>query len=338
MMNVVGTIGSAIGMAGSAMNIANSASRLIGTFSGANAPPIPPVWLTLGNVIFYGFELPETIKWGGEQTLTIHKFAGGIRVIDAMGRDDADLSWSGRFRGKNAVNRARLLDQVRISGSLISLAWDQFVYEVIVKSFTADYSSAGLEIPYSLSLIIVADLSRPVDVAAAMQPDAQFDADLKSASSLASGLGLSSLISGLSAVSSAFELYRRAKAMLAGSGGSPMALLAGVQSALSGAQSVANGIMGALDKSFPGGELLGNFPSVSAVISSASDSVSSAVKTIGDAVPGLSQVQSYASSVQSYASSLINSADAMQVQSQLVQVSGLLGRMGGNLQQMKVRL
>ena len=55
--------------------------------------------VTLGGFAFQDFEVPERIPAGGEQMLAIHKLVGGRRVIDAMGRDDAALEWSGYFLG-----------------------------------------------------------------------------------------------------------------------------------------------------------------------------------------------------------------------------------------------
>ena len=74
------------------------------------------VLLTLGGIIFQDFEVPDNIGIGGEQALVVHKLPGGARVIDAMGADHRDITWSGRFRSGNAEARARLLDSYRIGG------------------------------------------------------------------------------------------------------------------------------------------------------------------------------------------------------------------------------
>ena len=119
------------------------------------------VILTLGGVIFQGFEVPDTIAIGGEQALVVHKLPGGARTIDAMGRDDRDIPWSGRFRGSSAESRARILDNYRIGGQPLLLQWSTYRYQVIVQSFKADYQQP-FEIPYSISCVVVADESTPI--------------------------------------------------------------------------------------------------------------------------------------------------------------------------------
>ena len=110
--------------------------------------------MRLGPVTFQRFELPESVNFGGKQALTTHKLPGGERVVDAMGRDDDDITWSGRFRGNAAASRARALDRVRIAGTPVTLTWDAFRYTVLVESFKADYQRA-YEIPYSVTCVVL---------------------------------------------------------------------------------------------------------------------------------------------------------------------------------------
>jgi hypothetical protein len=112
--------------------------------------------LTLGPVAFAGFEIPSSIALGGKQRLAIHKLPGGIRIIDAMGPDPADLGWSGIFTGPDAAERARILDTMRIAGLEVLLSWDAFLYTVVIESFEADYRSPWW-IPYRLSCAVVRD-------------------------------------------------------------------------------------------------------------------------------------------------------------------------------------
>ena len=58
--------------------------------------------LTLGSIVFDGFEVPSRVEFGGEQQLAVHKLIGGARVIDALGRDDAALRWRGVLSGAEA--------------------------------------------------------------------------------------------------------------------------------------------------------------------------------------------------------------------------------------------
>src|SRR5690242_17085448 len=81
--------------------------------------------LVLGPVAFSDFEVPERIRFGGAQRLTVHKLPGGARVIDALGPDDTELGWSGIFAGPDATERALLLDQLRVRGAVLPLkSWN----------------------------------------------------------------------------------------------------------------------------------------------------------------------------------------------------------------------
>jgi hypothetical protein len=114
------------------------------------------VALLLGPIAFQDFEVPASINIGGAQRLAIHRLLGGTRVIDALGRDDSDISFSGTFSGPDATLRARLIDEMRVSGLPIPLTWDVFFYSVVIKKFEADYRS-GWWIPYRMSCTVACD-------------------------------------------------------------------------------------------------------------------------------------------------------------------------------------
>jgi hypothetical protein len=99
------------------------------------------VALLLGPIAFRNFEVPAAINIGGAQRLAIHRLLGGTRVIDTLGRDDTDISFSGTFSGPDATLRARLIDEMRVSGLSLPLTWDVFFYSVIIRKFEADYRS-----------------------------------------------------------------------------------------------------------------------------------------------------------------------------------------------------
>lgn len=113
-------------------------------------------FLVLGPVQFADFELPASISWGGAQTLAVHKLPGGSRVIDAMGRDDAPVNWSGIFTGPNATARAHTLDLMRAEGDIWPLAWQDFTYSVLISRFEADYQRTNW-IPYRISCVVLRD-------------------------------------------------------------------------------------------------------------------------------------------------------------------------------------
>ncbi len=114
--------------------------------------------LLLGPVLFQGFELPSTIAWGGAQRLAIHRMPGGSRVIDAMGRDDNDITWAGIFTGPDAATRARGLDLMRSSGNLWPLTWGSFFYSVVIAKFEAQQVRSNW-IPYQISCCVLQDES-----------------------------------------------------------------------------------------------------------------------------------------------------------------------------------
>ena len=149
------------------------------------------VILTLGGVIFDGFEIPENIPFGGKQALAVKKLPGGSRFVDAMGADHRDIAWSGRFRGASAESRARILDGYRIGGKQYLLQWSTYRYQVIVESFEPDYHQP-FEIPYSISCFVVADESAPV-LTGIPGIDELIGSDLGNALGLSSSLGVAQI-------------------------------------------------------------------------------------------------------------------------------------------------
>ena len=112
--------------------------------------------LLLGPVVFQDFEVPCGINFGGKQRLAVHRLPGGLRVIDALGRDDADIGFTGIFSGPDATVRARLLDEMRASGALLPLTWDVFFYTVVIAQFQADYTMNNW-IPYKIICTVLRD-------------------------------------------------------------------------------------------------------------------------------------------------------------------------------------
>ena len=113
-------------------------------------------YLLIGPVLLEAFELPAQVGWGGRQRLAVHRLPGGRRVIDAMGRDDADIAWTGVFSGSDAVFRARAIDLMRVGGRVWPLTWDSFFYSVVVSRFEANYERANW-IPYRMTCTVLRD-------------------------------------------------------------------------------------------------------------------------------------------------------------------------------------
>ena len=112
----------------------------------------------LGSIVFTDLEIPERVPFGGDQALAVHKLIGGVRVVDAMGPDDMDLSWSGRFQGPLATLRARQLDALRASGAEVPLTFGAFTYLVVVKHAALNFERF-YQIPYSVTCLPVASPS-----------------------------------------------------------------------------------------------------------------------------------------------------------------------------------
>ena len=109
----------------------------------------------LGSVAFEGHEVPSRISIGGAQTIKIHRFPGGGRVIDAMGFDDSAISWKGFFTGPLAAARARLVDVMRQNGQLVGLSFGDYVFNVVVVHFEYDLQDRGALISYRIRMEIV---------------------------------------------------------------------------------------------------------------------------------------------------------------------------------------
>lgn len=190
------------------------------------------VVLTLGPLLFTDFEVPESIKgMGGKQKLVIRKLIGGNRVVQAMGRDDSDITWSGRFRGSAAEVRARLADFVRIKGQPIIMACSTYRYQVVVNSFEPDFRAA-YEIPYSISCTIIKDLTSPI-LEAFLGVDAAISTDINQAVQIGSQLGVPGITSAISTVASA-------TGAVGSFAGASTTVLSGVQSAISTALGLVN--------------------------------------------------------------------------------------------------
>lgn len=139
--------------------------------------------LVLGSVTFAGYEIPEHMPFGGEQRVHVHKLVGGERVVDAMGPDDADIVWSGRFQGGDAVGRARQLDRLRKSGAEVSLSWMGLFYRVIVTHFRAQ-TERFYQVPYEIGCTVIEDPSSGLGSALAATLDSLVAGDLTAAAAL----------------------------------------------------------------------------------------------------------------------------------------------------------
>lgn len=154
---------------------------------------MPEIVLVLGSVVFQNFEVPSGILFGGRQRLAVHRLPGGARVIDALGRDDSRISFSGYFFGSDATLRARTLDELRAAGVVLPMTWDVFYYSVLISEFSADYQN-GWWIPYRITCTVLRDEASFLEQAAlSLAASVLSDAASASEAALGSDVDLSSL-------------------------------------------------------------------------------------------------------------------------------------------------
>lgn len=136
---------------------------------------MPGSSVSLGGITLTGHEVPSKIPFGGKHKLAKHVLVGGRRITDAMGPDDCEIRWEGRFRGANALRRARALDDMRRRGAQVPLSWGGLYFLVVIEEFEADYQRS-FDLPYRISLYVIDDGAGTGDVGAGL--DALVGGDL----------------------------------------------------------------------------------------------------------------------------------------------------------------
>lgn len=248
-------------------------------------------WVFINSFEFSRYEVPEQIGFGGDHQLLNQQLVGGTRVIDAMGRSDAPLEWSGLFQGENALARARYLDGLRVAGKSLVLSWDEFRYKVVIASFRPDYQRF-YQIPYRIVFMVVEDLSNPVTSIADPGIDAPMLYDMNSANDLGDLIGDGPLSDLLGTLDSAIR---------------------SVSSFATAAQSTINSVLQ---------PLAAVQARVQVLVSTVSNTVAN-VTTLGGILPN--------NPIAQQAAKLTSQVTAMTQLPQLYNLQSVLGRMGGNL-------
>jgi len=72
--------------------------------------------------------------FGGAQMMAIHKLIGGQRVIDTLGPDDENISWTGRFVGAGTVSLrfAQSCADTGWTDQLQPKCWHQYLYCIVL--------------------------------------------------------------------------------------------------------------------------------------------------------------------------------------------------------------
>jgi nucleoid-associated protein YgaU len=105
-----------------------------------------------------------------------------------MGAFSAPLSWTGWFRGQNALARARYLDSMRMAGRQLTLTLSELRYKVVIKKFTATFERT-YQIPYAITLEVVQDEAQPLtELVEKTSVDSLIDYDAIAAADLVAAL------------------------------------------------------------------------------------------------------------------------------------------------------
>lgn len=108
----------------------------------------------LGPVIFTDFSKPGPLQFGGRQAMAMHKLPGGARVIDTLGQDDMDLTWSGRFYQSDAYDTCLLLDALRRAGTALPLVFGGQYFTVVIADFRSEIVRLPHLMNYSITCVV----------------------------------------------------------------------------------------------------------------------------------------------------------------------------------------
>ncbi len=168
--------------------------------------------VSIDNFQFQNMEVPEQIPFGGSQRVVVKNLPGGKRVVQALGREDDAMTWSGTFLGANALERSRYLDFLRAQGAQHILTWHEFRYLVVIRDYKPSFMRF-YRLPYTITLEVIADLAQPVVAFPQPSVDAQMNADNNSAQGLGGLIGdgaLSGLLSTLNSAITSVSSFAKA--------------------------------------------------------------------------------------------------------------------------------
>ncbi|WP_240951152.1 hypothetical protein [Pseudomonas veronii] len=159
--------------------------------------------LIVGDVEFTGLEVPESVTIGAKQQMVVHKLVGGKRIVDVLGVDYDNLSWSGWMTGATAGERVTALETLRDVGAPLAFSIDGYYFSVLIQSFNQRFEHVYRRF-YSIDLLIVSSLDTPVtENALAGTLDNLINSDVGESLGLASIINSSSVSSAIDTVKSA---------------------------------------------------------------------------------------------------------------------------------------
>ncbi|SRR5580765_5789952 len=112
--------------------------------------------LILGGFVFQNFDFspPTRMPFGGGQAMVVHKLPGGTRVIDTLGPDEDDISWSGFFFCADALRQCQQLDAMRASGQKTTLTFGGMSRQVVIKRFKPQIRRYPNWVEYEISCTV----------------------------------------------------------------------------------------------------------------------------------------------------------------------------------------
>jgi len=234
----------------------------------------------LGGFVFQDYEIPDKIAIGGKQSHKIHDTIGNNRVVDAMGPMPGDKTWSGRFRGPDAVARAQAIDAMRIAGGEVDLTWFGLFYTVLVVEFVANTEKVN-EVPYTITCVTVDDPGQDGGGFVASL-DSLVGGDLTTALSIAAQAtaDVTGALSGLAGTVAAIPQLQ----------GSTTAVLAPALLSAQSASTVINSDIAANDPALDAASPDGSDPAVLAAWLSGMGSAASAQSNLADAAGFVSRI------------------------------------------------
>lgn len=122
----------------------------------------------LGSIELSGFEVPELVPLGGEQSHAVKDFPGGDRQVQSFGYHRRPLTWSGILVGTDALKRHQALEALCDSGKAVTWSFGNQLADVLVTRYHPDLMDR-FEIHYALEMVVIKDHSKPQ---ASQLPDA----------------------------------------------------------------------------------------------------------------------------------------------------------------------
>jgi hypothetical protein len=166
-----------------------------------------------GPFVFTDAEVPENIKHGGSQALSIDRLIGGKRIVRPLGPDEDDITFSGVF-AYQGTTRSDFLDSVRRRGDLCNLGWDNRLLLVIISAYRPDYSKPYL-IGYTITFSVVSNQTAMVDAVPPVTPTQQLHMDMATLNQKTACAGIPVLSTVASSISSALTAMQGVAAPIA---------------------------------------------------------------------------------------------------------------------------